>query len=306
MAIKKLRKHKASLTVEAALVTPVFVLALLPFLFILRFHILGAVVEDAMQDIMHELQIESYVLIRGSLLGDEDGSEESAEVKELREKGEEMSRFLDSGLLREGLQELALDLSLQALLYGKMKDRLEKFDLESFGVRGGMSGLSFAGSRFFFEEEGRDFLIRGELSAELLSPVSFFAPPPLQIVRTVRVFAGIETAQGSQDPGDENEKDTVYRIGSGRCYHVRSCYLIDKTVVRMSKTEALSLSLARCQRCGGGNSEEVYMSVGGGSYHAYACGYLFPDLEEISLEEAVGQGLMPCGLCFGSGGHFVH
>ena len=306
------RSAGGSILVEASMVVPIFFIALVPFLYLMRISLTQAILERAMDEALRSLAVESYVLLRENGSEDppeasEDLSDEIPDAGELQEIREEMKDAAREGGSEE--ESLLLDLFGTVYLRRKVLENLSGLDLQAMGIEGGEAGLSFLGSRFFFSEGTHRHLLNAQMTVAWASPFSFFDPPDSVFSRTVHAFSGekgpVEVSEGAGEPSDSDDT-YVYRIGQGVHYHQESCFLIDKDILMISVAEAEQMGLFPCSRCESSLvvTGEVYMTSGGDHYHRSSCGYLFPDLQEMTLEEAVRLGLTPCGLCYGSEGYF--
>ena len=309
------RKLQASVTVEAAIVIPVLVLVLVPFLYLLRIVLAGAMLEADLQNILTKAATESYVLEKAGIEPSDDVSEgsggaEDVEIEGASDKAAELEGLgaswtsLFAGLDADAmLEQTVMDLAGQWYLYLELGQIWTNETLEAWGVEDGWSGISLLESRFFYSEEGRGGLIQGVLEVSWSFPGGF-TQPSTRIVRTVHAFLGEkDKTMGSVKSEAEETEEIVYRIGSGAHYHKLSCFLIDKNIVVLTESQAQAKGLQACPNCGGGEGT-VYATVGGEKYHTHTCAILFPDLVPMSLMEAIAAGLTQCGLCYGSEEYF--
>ncbi|MBR3405166.1 MAG: hypothetical protein IKG91_07735, partial [Firmicutes bacterium] len=81
------RKLQASVTVEAAIVIPVLVLVLVPFLYLLRIVLAGAMLEADLQNILTKAATESYVLEKAGIEPSDDVSEGSGGAEDVEIEG---------------------------------------------------------------------------------------------------------------------------------------------------------------------------------------------------------------------------
>ena len=306
------RNPGGSILVEASLVVPIFFLALLPFLYLIRICLSQAVLERALDEALRSLAIESYVILREDTgtLSDEtaSGASELLEMKEemkdaLREAG------TDASVEEDEDENILMDLAGSLYLRQKVLEALSVRDLDAMGIDGGEAGISFFASRFFYTEGSHRHLLHAEMTVLWTSPFSFVSLGESTFSRTTHAFTG-EEDNGSADNGlsgkDGSDDTTVYRIGQGNHYHQADCFLIDKNILTISVSEAKQIGLLPCTRCRSdlAVTGKVLMTSGGEHYHLPSCGYLYPDLQSMTLSEAWEMGLSPCGLCYGSEGYF--
>lgn len=311
--MNKRQTIRASISLEAALVFPVFVLVLLPFIFLLRVLILQSVMETAMQSIAEELAEKSYLVKVAGVVSDEEGSSNPYPITDLVGKKEELKGLLDSvrSFLEpaddDTLQGVVVDLAGAAIVKEMLKQKVPESFLESYGAEDGWNSVTTLGTTFFYEDEGHRYLMELCCSIQLRQVISFWKMEDVRITRVVHAFMGESEETALHNGKTELDKEElVYQIGKGVHYHQLSCYLIQKEVKTTSKTAAESSGLTPCSRCHGGDSAVVYYTEGGTHYHGAGCEYLFPDLTEMSRDEAIGKGLTSCGLCFGGKGELFH
>ena len=312
-SMNRRKKARGSVSLEAALVFPVFVLFLLPFIFLLRVLVLQSVLETAMQSIAEELAEKSYLIKVAGVVSEEEGSANPYPITDLIGKKEELKGLLDSvrSFLEpaedDALQGVLVDLAGAAIVKEMLKQKVPESFLESYGVKDGWNGITTLGTTLFYEEEGHRYLMEICCNIELKQVVSFWKMEDVRITRVVHAFMG-ESDEAALHNGKTSldKEDLVYQIGQGVHYHQLSCYLIQKAVKTTSKTAAESSGLLPCSRCHGGNGAVVYYTEGGTHYHGDGCEYLFPNLTEMSLDEAIAKGLTSCGLCFGGKGELFH
>lgn len=302
-----------SITVEAAVAVPVFLVALLPFLYVIRMMLAQTILEDAVTQCLKNMGTEAYVL---SAFGTfEDAGMSSQGLSEESEKGiSELSAMQEEGLsafspsvLEQAGEEAAADLAGELLLKQSLQELLCEEDLEEWGIQNGWSGVSLLGSRFFYEEEGHSGLIKACVTISWQQPFSFWTVPDSFFERKARAFTGEKYSEAQQREDEEENSGsgrTVYQMGQGTHYHTRTCYLIYKHISSLRVEQAHARGLLPCSRCGGGSSGTVYVTSGGLSYHSRSCPYLFPDLTSLTEEEALEKGLSPCGICMGEEGYF--
>jgi len=295
--------------VEAAIVIPVLVIVLVPFLYLLRIVLVQSMLEADLQNILTKAATESYVLERAGIKPAEDVPEASG-IEQAEEKAGELAGLTQSWqCLFEGMdtEELAeqtvMDLAGQWYLYGELSRCWSDEVLSAWGVEDGWGGISLAQSRFFYAEDGRGGLIEGVLDIAWSFPGGF-VKPETRITRVVHAFMGEKDgATAAAGSGKAETEEIVYRIGEGTHYHQLSCFLIDKDIEVLTREQAQARGLEACPLCGGGG-ETVYVTEGGEKYHTHTCSILFPNLIPLSRVEAEAAGLTPCGLCYGSEEYF--
>ncbi len=308
--MRRLVKRPAgALTVEAALILPIVIFMLLPFLYLFRMQIAEQMLEETLDTALREIAEQSYVLERISVLPegtDEEANEPPAEglVDQLTEIIDQYSQWFDEETWQQAAEETAVNMAGRLFLKQRMQKLLLQEDLESWGIAGGWQGISMQNSRFFFTKDGHHDLIQGCLTFSWDVPFSFWKPEASTVKRVYHCFTG--EGVGSETGSEENEGtgQTVYRIGQGHRYHRLSCYLIRKNAYVVSQEAAIASGLEACSRCHPEKAAQVYRTAAGEHYHSAFCSYLYPDLSAMTLEEAKAQGYTACGLCFSDQEYF--
>jgi|GEM_PF-5350128 len=307
------------------MVLPIFILSLLPFLFLLRQVTAQAMLEYSLSRVLEKTAVWTVLLEQGENAasavtsgegeeGGDSGKSQSQETSQgntqkasqdaaLEAEWSSLRQVLQSAfdfVKTEGiLQEIGLDIGGSVFLYSLWQEEITDEELVRWGVAGGWEGVSLEGSRFFFEQEGHHYLLRAEAHITWKEVTSFFTPAESTIVRVTHAFVGEEDGPCASEGQSEEEKvaETVYQIGNGICYHHADCFLIQKNVSSLSLADAKAKGLQACELCGGGDGGVVYVSSGGEKYHSKSCRVLFPNLTSMTLQEAQDAGLSPCGLC---------
>lgn len=319
--------RKGSITVEAAIVVPVVILILLPFLFLLRRLCFGLMFESDVQNALERLAAVSYVLEKADDFETEkkENSRQRERQQRALQDAEEkktaytsMEREIIGGLgigtggsggegtIGETLEDVFLEEAGRLYLYSVLASKWDDQTLQVWGVKGGWSGISLAQSSFFFADESRGYLMKAHVRICWASPVSFWEIPDSEICRVTHAFMGESHSSAASDEKKEAaEEEVVYRIGAGMRYHSMNCYLISKQKTSMTAETAEGRGLSPCQVCQGAG-DVVYVSSGGDCYHSSSCRLLFPSLTGMTVAEAVHNGLTPCGLCFGGADVYFH
>ncbi len=304
-------KHfQGSMTVEAAIIIPVAVMCILPFIYLFRILLFQMIMEKSLDECMREIATEIYILDRISVMPEYDEEDEAADVE--RDQLEQIQALIDeyTALLedegwKKKLEEMGFELLGEWLLEQKMKSRLENENLEAWGVADGWNGISFWKSEFLYLQDGHHYLIKGVISWEWQSMFSFWNPEAVNVTRVYHSFVGEESEQNDDEQQVENEKtEVVYLIGSGTRYHKSNCYLICKNTYATTKNSAEQIGSKPCDRCNPQNDVTVYKTSGGEHYHTGSCSYLYPDTTSMLLEEAIAMGYSGCRICQGENGYF--
>lgn len=291
MSRQRATDARGSLTVEAALIFPFFVLILAFFFSILKCAIGWFVLRSALYEVAGKMTAYSYLYEMAEL------DQISAGIEG---NGADLSD-LDLWLKQKAYQVAlnALGTQIERELFEKA---LEGVELSALGVTDGFRGLSFGGTQVFCNYKGRSALLYLEVSYY----PAFFGTDSASARKFKTTITVVSHPFLGKDPFETSETTSseVYRIGEGDKYHILSCFLIDKNITEYSLLEAQEIGLSPCSRCRAWECARVYASKGGECYHAQGCSYLYPDLTAMSEQEAKEQGLEPCRICIKEGGWF--
>ncbi len=304
------KKKAASLTVEASLIVPLVLVLFLPFLYVIRSVYVYDCVETAVCETVRQMEPLLYLAEKTDQPEGETG--DTAEQEEIDSNtetavGDMLQNYRSFSSLLKSFQHGsgAKALTQQAVLQQLAKDLtarlLERHNLEDWGLKNGLDGISYSLSEFFFDEGSRKSLFAITVCYEL----DYKPSAPVYIRTTGRSYTGQDTigqtVQGST--AEENETEW-YRLGSGTHYHTRDCYLIAKDVFSLSKEEAVQRGYAACSSCASRTGSTVWVTEGGECYHCEGCRYIQPELTPVTKEDIEREGLLPCRICIGGGEWF--
>ena len=309
---------RASLTVEAALALPLFLL--LAALFFTFFHgqLWQLRLQKTLDEVCEDVAVWSYLLdfaddyTGADLLALADGGAISGALAGRGEQAADLIRNR-SDLLRE--IRLFLGEKLSALIWQRLLQewivaRLGPEALTHSPIRDGPKGLSLAGSTL----NGRELDL--VLSYEIESAFSF----PLRLHYTVvqrscrHLWMGTKVVKDK--PGEEetqeeeeSEEDICYVTALGTVYHTtKSCRILDIKILSVSEAELGTLRNTSggkyypCDRCAKSReffTGSVIITKPGTRYHYRTdCPSLKRTIQEISLSEAKEK-YRPCHYCGG-------
>ena len=271
---------EGSYSLEAALVIPVFLIAILSFLIFFPAGIAEARLKNAMEDVGSRLA--GYYLAVEKL--------EDAEAH-----GE------DSGALENTLSAAAGSI----LWYPVAETVVKGMVLQELGetwagdslVRDGPDGISFFGSRY--DKAGEAIVLVA--SYQLKTPFASFLDSSISVsLRTVhRVWSGKEMEGGG------TEEELVYVTRTGTVYHDSlSCTHLKLSIREVSRAEADKLrsedgsKYYACELCGSKRGQTVFITNYGNRWHVSRnCSGIRRDIRSIPLSQAGERAL--CKRCAG-------
>lgn len=292
------RRREGVLTVEAALVLPLFLFAGLTFCYLFQVMEFQLKLQAALNQTVE--QVASY----GYLLGKFAGVAEQ-KVDDLLEK---TGLFSEKGLLSvddagEGVMKLLGSLPAESALKKVTASCMDTQDVRMLRVTGGWDGVSFQGSCVRDEERCvvvvAEYKIKVPFMPEVISGIT------MRQSAVCRLHCGDRDyiPMAKEDTGDEEQ---IYFVTpNGRVYHVRRDCRYLKFTILSTKREALDFQRNNnggkyypCSLCAEGIVPDgvVYYTGGGSSYHASRdCSSLKRTVLEKTKEEIAG--LPPCSSC---------
>lgn len=289
------RRVKASFTLEAALVLPIFIYAMLAFIYFLQIFLLQEYLQNAITETGYFSA--KYAYIYEYLL-----NYDETEAKDNKDKSE-----IESGV--DAVLARTIDSSYYKI---KIKDYLDISKIDESCIKNGFSGIHTLLSSYMAEEDAIDIIITYDIKLPLL----FITLDNVPITQRVRmrgwsghhVKAKVTTPDSSNEDGDKKE-EVVYITESGTVYHrTKECTHLKLSIQKVSFSQLEMLrndsggKYKKCSLCGnnGSSGEDcVYITKDGDRYHwNLGCSGLKRTIIEILLSE-VGE-RRPCQRCGGS------
>lgn len=301
-------KSKGILTVEAALVLPIFLFAILTFCYLFRVMELQLKLQSALNQAAQ--QTASYGYLLGRLYG-----KSEQKTKELLGNSE---LFSAQGLFSvdeagEGLLHLVESLAAESALKQMvvLSDALKESDLKR--IVGGIDGICFQGSRL--RDEERCVVVVAEYQIKLPFFPSVISKLPVRQTAVSRLFCGDrdykpEASNKNGDADGDETKRVYYVTPNGTVYHTtKACSYLRFSVHSTSKEQIGGLrnksggKYYSCARCAKGRvlTDILFYTEEGSSYHlTEQCSSLKRTILEVTEEELAGK--PPCSRCGGNGG----
>lgn len=268
--LKKIRgnknKFKGSLTIEAALIMPVFIFATLAFIYLLQVLILHNNLQDAITGI--GLDSAKYGYVYETLSDYIDKSEHNN--NDLSKKGED--GIIDSSL------ETFIAKSIDSVYFKtNLYTRLNPDSLNKSVVQNGFSGIHTYLSSFMDEDDEVDII----LNYNIRIPLVFFNVSDFQVVQRVKLksWNGYRPSpRFTTHYGDleEQDEEIVFITQTGNVYHVtRNCSHISLSIRNVPYSQVKNLrnnsggKYSSCNKCWSANATEglVYITTSGDRYH---------------------------------------
>jgi hypothetical protein len=280
---------RASLTVEAALVLPLFLFVMIAFIYFIQIMTVQEHIQESITGTGLSLAKLAYVY-------DDFLDAEEAENYDFSVFGEEYD--ID-------LKELSGIVLGEAVIKTLVKKELDTDQINHSCIKGGFRDISFYYSRILEDEDCIDIVARYYVSI----PVWFFGLEDMRMIQRVRVrgWTGHQVPARytivKEEPG--TEEATVYITETGTVYHLnKNC-----SHLKLSIEEVTGIPDARrnrsggkyypCETCCDGERSETgiyYITDYGDRYHtSRECPGLKRTIREVPLSEVSGR--TPCKRC---------
>lgn len=268
-------RTKGSLTVEAALIIPLFLSGMLAITMLINVIYVHQAVLMSLQNTCRKMVSVAYA------------------IREMEGYGKdkiEDERVLD--LISEGGELLTVGTATAMVTQELSEDKYVRDIL----LKGG--SLSLLNSKFSLEDRIVDLVAEYEIAL----PFGTLFGRKLSFLQRVRMNAWLGYNDGVG--GEDSEKDTVYITEAGVVYHESSdCSYIRPRVnsASVSVTSELRNKSGEkyypCEFCGG-TGAIIYYTAYGNRYHSSStCSGIYHEVTAISRKEAEAQGRRSCSKC---------
>lgn len=284
---RKTRYQKASLTIEAAFVLPIFLYFMLAFLFFIQIFTVQEQIQSAITKMGLNLAKSAYVL-------KDFPSMEEALTFDFSVFGEDFDI---------SLAKLADELASQRVLKGYAKKYLDTNQMNHSCIKGGFDGINFYNSSLLSGEDYIDIVV----SYQIQIPIKVFIIKDMQMTQRVRLrcWTGHEVKPAYQTESN-NKDETVFIAVTGSVYHKSETCSHIKLSVR--EVQGIPTGFKNdngglykpCEACCTGSEVKqgtYFITSDGTRYHTRRdCSKIKRSVTEISLSEVGNR--TPCKRCF--------
>lgn len=328
--LKRDGQLKASITIEAALVLPIFIYAMIGFLYFFQMIQVYGRIQYALSEMGREASKFAYIyeeIFLNKENTEEEDKEESGKEESKGEYNEEQDEnkngqqeksynrgtdIKENRDVTEGSSDKTRDFNIiQELIEGsyfklKLHDYLKEEELDKSCIKGGVNGIHTYLSDFMKDEKTIDIIAEYKIKV----PVLFFNIGEMDVIQRVHVrgFTGWKEDGGTDEEREGNEEELVYVTKFGTVYHKNltcthlklSISLIPYEQVASERNEAGG-KYSRCHTCVKEDSEvkgrEVYIAKTGDRYHlTLNCSGLKRLVNQIPISQIEGR--TPCKRCY--------
>ncbi len=282
------RGEAASLTVEAALVLPLFLFGMMALLYFIQVFLLQEQIQSAVTRLGLTMAKTAYLY---------DEFKENINVPDFDDTvfGEE------TGI---GLNDLAAALIDPTVLKLYAGDYLNTDSINRSCIKNGYDGISFNGSELFKDNQWIDILVQYHIRL----PIKLFSVGDMPMIQRIRVRAwtGIKIAATYSLEEDAGSEETVYVTETGTVYHKSSsCSHISLSIraVHGIPTELRNDNGAKyypCESCAKGTLDELstfYITSDGNRYHTRRdCSRIKRNVTSIPVSRIGSR--TPCKRCW--------
>lgn len=288
-------KKGASLTLEAALVMPIFMFSIITFIYFLQVIIIHDNLQEAITNI--GLEAAKYGYVYDSLLEEtkEDGSKNKVSGTNIKSEDGIVDSTLDKFIAK------SIDSTFfKAALYDNVNPKL----LENSCIKGGIGGIHTYLSNYMEENNTVDVVINYKIEI----PTLFLKLNNFQVVQRAKLrgwngYKPLTKIKGKT--GEDIEEEMVYITETGTVYHTsRECthLKLSTKLVPFEQVENLRNNSGgkykKCQICGSDSKIEglVYITTNGDRYHISGnCSGLKRTIKEVPLSKVKDRNL--CERC---------
>ncbi len=281
------RCERASLTVEAALVMPLFLYLMIAFLYFIQIFTLQEQIQSAITKMGLNLSKSAYVYSDFLSIDEALNFDETIFGTELD----------------IGLHELTNAIIANGVLKGYAKKYLDTDQINDSCIQGGFSDISFSSSKLN-EDNCFDIIVRYRVRI----PINLFAIDDMRMIQRVRVrtWTGYEVAATYKvEEESVNNESIVYITETGIVYHKSiNCSHLKLSIrsvqgIPSSERNNSGGKYYPCEHCGTENMSEnaiYYITSSGTKYHSsLSCSGIKRTINEIPITE-IGNRL-PCKRC---------
>ncbi|TAH73877.1 MAG: hypothetical protein EWM47_02085 [Anaerolineaceae bacterium] len=286
----KRKRIRASLTVEASLVLPLFLLFFISFIYFIQIITLQEVLQRAMTESGLSMARAVYVY---------------SDFRDVEDAKEADTTIFEEGI-QAGIEELADALINNVVLKYVVASRLNVDYINHSFVVGGYDGIHFDDSKILEGNDDIDLVIKYRIKI----PISIFGLQEMDMIQRVRLrgWNGHQlTPLYAIVEENDNEENTVYITETGTVYHLqRNCSHISLSIETISGKPTWQRNknggiYYPCEACCNNHDSGLgtyYITLYGDRYHRNKnCSKIKRTVKEVPLSEVGGK--LPCKRCGG-------
>lgn len=287
--MKQAKSIKASLTVEASLVLPIFLFFYMIFIYFIQIFIIQEVLQEALTEAGLSMSRAAYIY---------------SDFNDVRDI-EDFDRSILEKSIDEGLQELSKSTVSHLAIKYTVADKLNIDMINNSCIAGGFDGIGFYGSNIMQGNDDIDLVARYRVKI----PIRFFGLHKMDIIQRVKLrgWTGyqLQALYTGEDEEDNKNDKVVYIAETGTVYHYkRDCSHIklsieaidEKPTWQRNKNGGKYYPCESCCKREDLSTKRYYISSYGDRYHIVKdCSRIKRTVKEVTLSQV---GLRtPCKRC---------
>lgn len=284
-----MRKLKGSLTVEAALVLPIFVFAIISIIYFIKIVYIQESIQYAITETANEIATYAYILDNGEII--------------------DAQQDIHNAIGKESLNSIAavglgyLNNAIGIGIVNNMMDKhISKEDYQHWHIVGGKSGMDYSKSSFMLENEDIEIIVSYKLKIPLPVPVSNIEEIPMLQRVVVRTWTGNGNFNSRITGNKETKGQVVYITRTGKRYHTNEYCTYLKIKTKKVLYKAIKNTKSPCKICAKGvkmnDHDSVLISTYGYSYHIDEhCWEIEKETVQMDIREAIQKGYTICSKC---------
>lgn len=286
----------ASATVEAALVIPVFIYAVMSVMYFIQ--IMGAQIK--IQEVLYQeaRTIARYAYVYDTVSGA--GSDAESDINttgtnittNANDAANNTTNTDQNSVFQSGISVAAA--------YTFFLNQLGTDNINKLHIVGGVAGLDLTGSEILQEDQKIDLVVKYRIK----NPFDIFGLGVMAFTQHASTFAWTGTEQDWEAESGDADEELVYITQNGTVYHKsRECSYLKPSVSHISQYEIENARNADgekyypCEKCGAGDlADGAYITDYGNRYHTDpACKMIQRQI--LTVKKSVVPDRTPCSKC---------
>jgi len=215
--LKNEKSNKGSITVEAAILLPFFIIAIMSFVFIIKVYYTNEIVQQAITGACNEMSVYSLLYYETNAEEIIGGIEKFASSKEVsdatgnssiasfvQQLGKDATDYVRAQVALVPITKVLVKKNLAVSYYNDVDDRLKGLNLKD-----GFKGIDFSSSRMLADGKSIDIVVSYEMSFPFLSQL--FSGIKIKQMASTCVWAGEDGVSMSEDE-DLDEETSVWNM----------------------------------------------------------------------------------------------
>lgn len=266
------KSSKASITVEASLVLPIFILAMYAFIFFIQVLSVQAEIQQGLLQTARYCEKIGYVydyVLNYEVEGKTDQKDQDQNNKN-ENKNEDKNEDINEDSPID-TREIATYLITSGLMQAKFYEVVDQQTINKSCVVDGMQGLNFLLSSYDIETNIADVSVQYKVHI----PIGFGIVGDFYVVQKsrVRVFVGFSNINPEDE--EDGEEDSVYITETGTVYHEsKECTYLKLSISKIARgsldnqRNSSGGKYYKCEICKPGSQEYYYITKQGNRYHS--------------------------------------